>query len=309
MNLEYFIPQGINELNLVRLKELNNMHEHHTMHDDDDTMIMSMDQHHHDHDTSSTNNVLSYGSTPSSSFCQCMSMSDSNGGMTMYMDGFKLSFLNPESTCLNLYSSSFTLNTKSKFIIAMIIIMCVGISVEGISYFKSRYIFNAQKKVHKLKEKKEDCCQGSDQDTSREIIVQRTKIILTIFQAIQVLIGYMLMLSAMTYSIELLSSAVIGLSMGYYMFGKYEPSLKFILMDHDCENVVDERHLQDNSNNHCCGMSDESDLMLRFDDSTINHAQNNNFDYHQVDETINHDDEEESSLFLRVGKKKNTTTI
>ena len=89
-------------------------------------------------------------------------MSSGHGGMIMYMDGFTFSLFHHNnhnnnnnnsssssslSPCLNLLFSGYTLDNPYKFILAMIIVTCIGISVEGIAWLKRRYVIGIKKKL------------------------------------------------------------------------------------------------------------------------------------------------------------------
>lgn len=65
-----------------------------------------------------------------------------HGGMAMYMDGFHFSLRSASSDsgtqlhCLNLFVPSWTLSTKSRFVLATILVTALGISIEGLSTYK-----------------------------------------------------------------------------------------------------------------------------------------------------------------------------
>lgn len=156
----------------------------------------------------------------SSSFCKGMMK---GGGMTMYMDGFKFTFFNPSASCLNFFYAGFTLDSKLKFLIAMAIVLCLGISVEGIASLKRRYISGVRKKHY------ENATNSDSNNSNSENMVKkafaRGKYILSAFQATQAFIGYLLMLCAMTYSIEIIICTVLGLALGFLIFGRHQTIL------------------------------------------------------------------------------------
>ena len=120
-------------------------------------------------------------------------------GIDMYMDGFRwvLSFTGePQESCLNLFFTTWTLDTKTKFYIAMGGNILLGIAVEGFSSIRKL----AFKKMNQNKF-------GNPIKT----------VIASLLHGVQAFMGYMLMLSAMTYSMELLLCVVTGLSIGYGM--------------------------------------------------------------------------------------------
>lgn len=103
---------------------------------------------HDDHNTSSNNNIHNTSSNNinhdnnmnnhQTDHSHHHNMSDMNmnsgGGTIMYMDGFHSALFHnqsPPPPCLNLFSSSWTLHTQTKFIFAMIFITLLGILVEA----------------------------------------------------------------------------------------------------------------------------------------------------------------------------------
>ncbi len=152
-------------------------------------------------------NTIPMNGMPTSIFCT--PPMHGSGGMTMYMDGFQSSLMNSSSKpCLNFYIYGWTLDTQHKFIFAMAVIICLGISVDGLAWLKRRYISSLEGRNKRT---------GRDDDYNILLSTQ-TKVKLSMFQFFQALLGYVLMLSAMTYSIELLFSAMIGLTLGSHIF-------------------------------------------------------------------------------------------
>lgn len=112
-------------------------------------------------------------------------------GMIMYMDGFHVS-LAGDSPCLNLYFPEWTLNTRAKFWWAMTGIVALGVVTEGISKMRSLLSKNLK---------------GS---------LKRWSI--TFLHGLQALVGYILMLATMTFSVELLACVIVGLGLGFAVF-------------------------------------------------------------------------------------------
>mmetsp|Transcript_4753 Transcript_4753/g.7213 ORF Transcript_4753/g.7213 Transcript_4753/m.7213 type:complete len:217 (+) Transcript_4753:107-757(+) len=140
----------------------------------------------------------SYKDNHMNNFCQSMS---SGGGMSMYMSGFRSSLLDSDAPCLNLLSPNWTLDSELKFIAGMIAVACLGILLEAIPVWRLRYLARIDR-------------DGVDREN------KNARLILTAFHGAQALLGYTLMLAAMTYSVELILSTVIGLSLGFYIFYK-----------------------------------------------------------------------------------------
>jgi hypothetical protein len=192
--------------------------------------------------------------------------------MTMYMDGFSFSLFSQKG-CLNLFVSSFTLNTRFKFFLAMTGVMCLGISVEGLSFLKRRYIIGLKKKMNRhANSTNNNAAAAADDDDDK---FRNAKLILAGFQGLQALVGYVLMLSAMTYSVELLLSAVVGLALGFHIFERHKTLLSAPL-----------ESFEDGDGTPCCATEEE---LMNSDTQT-------NFDYVPVSES---DNEENSSLYLR----------
>eukprot|EP00979_Chaetoceros_neogracilis_P010872 scaffold2612_cov267-Chaetoceros_neogracile.AAC.65 len=136
-------------------------------------------------------------------FCQSMS---GGGGMSMYMSGFRSTLLNPDAPCLNLLSPNWKLDSEFKFMVGMMAVICLGILLEAIPVWRLRYLTRLGR-------------DGIEREN------KNPRLVLTAFHGSQALLGYILMLTAMTYSIELILSAIIGLSLGFYIFYKEKGSL------------------------------------------------------------------------------------
>mmetsp|Transcript_11776 Transcript_11776/g.18086 ORF Transcript_11776/g.18086 Transcript_11776/m.18086 type:complete len:223 (-) Transcript_11776:646-1314(-) len=132
------------------------------------------------------------------------------GGYVMYMDGFHFT-LARGNPCLNLYFSSWTLDTPAKFWCAMIGITLLGIVTEGIS------------KVRSLISKR---FTGSTKRWS-----------ITFFHGLQALVGYILMLATMTFSVELFVCVILGLGLGFAIFYDDE---KIHVTTNPCCNFIQE---------------------------------------------------------------------
>lgn len=207
---------------------------------------------------------------PTNVFCKAMTSSSGDTGMTMYMEGFQMSLINSSSkTCLNFFISGWTLNTRLKFFLAMIAVVCLGITIDGLSWLKRQYVSSL---VLAPKRKRFLHCGDVEEESKDSSCDTQEKIILIAFQFVQVLSGYILMLSAMTYSIELLISATIGLTIGSYLFGKQDMLLSRAknVMKMEQEryqgtaplSVSISDHLDDSAGSPCChDISEESPLI------------------------------------------------
>lgn len=111
--------------------------------------------------------------------------------------GFRFS-LAGGAPCLNLYFPSWTLDTREKFWIAMLGIFLLSIATEGLS--KTRSLLSKRLK-------------GG---------IKRWTI--TLLHGLQALVGYILMLATMTFSVELLFCVILGLGTGFAIFYDDEDS-------------------------------------------------------------------------------------
>jgi len=128
------------------------------------------------------------------------------GGMTMYMDGFRFTLSgNPDAPCINLLFPQWTLHSRGRFFIAMMGVLFFGIAIEGIAMLRARYLTKV-----KLME-------GEMRESS-----VRVQLVMTLFHGLQACMGYILMLATMTYSIELFTCTLLGLSVGYFISLKYK---------------------------------------------------------------------------------------
>jgi len=105
--------------------------------------------------------------------------------------GFRVS-LKGGQPCLNLYFESWTLDSRNKFLFAMVCIVLLGVLTEFIS--KIRFI--AQK----------------------TLCGKKRRIGITLLHGLQALVGYILMLATMTFSLELFCCVIFGLGFGYAIF-------------------------------------------------------------------------------------------
>jgi Ctr copper transporter family len=153
-------------------------HSGHNMNMTDDSMMMSE-------------------SSSSSSFCSM----DMN--MAMYMDGFNFA-LTGDQPCLNLYFSSWTLNSVGKFVAAMIGVFLLAVSVEGIAKFRVSFVRSTRVKSWDAR---------------------KIRTCVTLLHGFHAFIGYAVMLAIMTYSAELLIMAVAGLTTGYAVFFSLQDDL------------------------------------------------------------------------------------
>lgn len=130
-------------------------------------------------------------------------------GMVMYMNGFHfaLDASSPEKNCINLWFPGWLLDSFEKFCAAMLVVVVLGIATEGIGALRIR--------THKKIFRKMQTLQSEMEKRQQE---RSLKFLNTGFHVFQGLLGYMLMLAVMTYSIEMLFSCLCGVMLGYHIF-------------------------------------------------------------------------------------------
>lgn len=117
--------------------------------------------------------------------------------MSMFMKGFKSVLSKDMLPCISYFVQSWVLDDAGKFKGAMIYSFLLGLLTQGLIVF--RVIVSSKAEQRRLK-----------------------KYLLVSIYVLQVLMGYILMFLAMTYSVELLLSTVVGVAFGYYLFHKAE---------------------------------------------------------------------------------------
>lgn len=133
--------------------------------------------------------------------------------MSMYMTGFHFSLWETDSPCLNFLWPSFTLESRGKFYMAMIFTVALGILVEVFPLWRMKLLRRMERFV------------APEQYQHQPRKEQLQTLLLSIFHAMQALLGYILMLIAMTYSVELILSILTGVSLGFYMSFKMKKGL------------------------------------------------------------------------------------
>ena len=107
----------------------------------------------------------------------------------MYMNGFQSAF-SRQSTCLALFVNAFTLDTAAKFIVACFGVLALGILAEALVAFR-------RSRAEKALAGRFEAAVG---------------------YGLQLALGYLLMLAAMTYAVELFVSAITGVAIGHALF-------------------------------------------------------------------------------------------
>ena len=141
--------------------------------------------------------------------------------------------------CLNFLRKRWVLDTPTKFVGAMIFIVLLGIAAEGMAAARSGGW--VQRLAHKLAQRCCCCCwswsccstnsrfggDGGGRTSAHRRRRRRqssqcqrhiVKLCTVATHMVQALVGYILMLAAMSYSLELLGSVLLGLGVGYATF-------------------------------------------------------------------------------------------
>eukprot|EP00934_Nitzschia_sp_Nitz4_P001549 Nitzschia sp. Nitz4//scaffold25_size161228//89991//90693//NITZ4_002436-RA/size161228-snap-gene-0.10-mRNA-1//1//CDS//3329544604//1549//frame0 len=172
--------------------------------------------------------------------------------MVMLMEGFQWA-LKGESDCINLFYPGWTLDTKGKYWAAIISILILSILTEGLS--KLRHVLSKKAKLAAWDEH------------------YYYTVIQTGLHGVHAYLGYMLMLAVMTFALEFFVAVVVGLALGYvifggnsYTYGSTNPCCAF--MDEDPSSSEPAEPLneiqsttRDESGQPCCG-NGESDVLV-----------------------------------------------
>ncbi|CAB9497991.1 Ctr copper transporter family [Seminavis robusta] len=151
---------------------------------------------------------------------------DMSKGMVMYMDGFRFAMAGNQP-CLNLYFPSWTLDTRWKFSGSLLLVFLLAFGTEAVSKFR-----------HVLS-KRPIAGRGDYQ-------ARRTRqMMISALHGFQALLGYVVMLATMTFSIEILLAVVLGLSTGYYYYFAGEMGLEGHVTTNPCCS-----YMQDESDEH-----------------------------------------------------------
>ena len=130
-------------------------------------------------------------------FCQGMYM-------TMFMDGFRWTLLlsKPSPQCLSYFVQSWRLENAAKFKGAMLFTFLLAILLEGLSSARGVLVRSSSLPIF-----------GNHR--------RRQHLLMTLIYAIQALLGYILMLVTMSFSMELFLSVIVGLMVGNLLFIRY----------------------------------------------------------------------------------------
>jgi hypothetical protein len=128
------------------------------------------------------------------------------------MDGFQWT-LKQQSSCLNFYFPSWTLDSKQKFLVAMLAVIGMGVFTEAIG--RLRHDVNVR--ARKITLLAATASSGTRRRHQRYL--HRLWYLQTLLQGVNAFMAYVLMLATMTFSLEILGCVILGLMIGYFVFG------------------------------------------------------------------------------------------
>lgn len=121
-------------------------------------------------------------------------------GVTMYMDGFysTLQEEKGDTACVNLFFTEWTLDNGTKYALGCMGIFLVGMFVEFLTFCRKKIVKSFPWSI------------GRD-------------VVMVVLHGTQVFFGYLLMLAAMTYNVELFVMVLLGVMAGYACFNLAAP--------------------------------------------------------------------------------------
>ncbi|EEC45030.1 predicted protein [Phaeodactylum tricornutum CCAP 1055/1] len=152
--------------------------------------------------------------------------------MSMFMDGFRVTLNRPENDCLMYFVQSWTLKDADSFKGACVFSFLLAVFLEGLSAVRSTV----------------------QRNTSQPRWTRHG--LLTAIYAVQALLGYLVMFLAMSYSIELVFSAVFGLAFGNLVFFRYESLAPQPRSHPAAPSRRDIRNARDHKSSVNCGISE-----------------------------------------------------
>lgn len=145
--------------------------------------------------------------------------------MVMYMDGFRFALSKEQKPCLNLFFSSWRLDSAGKFAGAIVGVLFLAVTLEGVAKIRQIMAVATRRRKVRSHTAAAAASAGDDDDGNDEsarscrVRFPRLRFLLaTALHGVQALLGYVLMLAAMTFSIELLLAAAAGLALGRASF-------------------------------------------------------------------------------------------
>jgi len=128
-----------------------------------------------------------------------------NGATDMYMSGFEAAGTDHRNPCVILFVSAWTLDSRGKFVVACFGVALMGFVIELLVCVRRRLTSRKRLSLYLL--------------APRRSICQWISIALF---GVNLFLGYLAMLVAMTYSIELFLCVIVGLIVGHACFNSKE---------------------------------------------------------------------------------------
>ena len=227
------------------------IHDHYDHHH---STFIAKDDHNHNNRNSNTNNNID--------LCHDMYM-------TMYMDGFHWSlfeFFHPRHTqrspiCLNYFVSTWKIQYPNEFRGCMIYTFLLAILLEALSSIRTICLQYLLQPLPKNNNTNSRPLQQQRRYYYLCFIVVLRHVVAIMLYALQIIIGYLLMLIAMVYSIELFLSIVFGLIIGNGLFVRYnhDTASDNNIDDDDDDDIDDDGGNQpDLEEEHCCNEETQS---------------------------------------------------
>jgi Ctr copper transporter family len=127
----------------------------------------------------------------------------------------------PLPSCLSYLSPTFELSSPGRFALAMLASFLMAVSLEALTALKCRVVF-ARKTRRRRSADEGAQPSGIASDDLPRFGPRQRRALLTLIYALQGLLGFLIMLVTMAYSVELLASVVAGLMVGNAAFGSVE---------------------------------------------------------------------------------------
>jgi Ctr copper transporter family len=128
----------------------------------------------------------------------------------------------PLPSCLSYLSPTFELSSPGRFALAMLASFLMAVSLEALTALKCRVVFS--RKTRRGRSSADEGAQpsGIASDDVPRFGPRQRRALMTLIYALQGLLGFLIMLVTMAYSVELLASVVAGLMVGNAAFGSVE---------------------------------------------------------------------------------------
>ena len=121
----------------------------------------------------------------------------------------------PLPSCLSYLSPTFELSSPGRFALAMLASFLLAVSLEAATALKCRGVVFARRR----RPADAGTQDGAACDDGQRFGPRQRRALMTLIYALQGLLGFILMLVTMAYSVELLASVVAGLMVGNAAFG------------------------------------------------------------------------------------------